>query len=69
MLTIYEITSIHKHNPVENTPVYSAGIQGKVTIQCQTIVHVQDDGSQAWMPSEQPPTKYHIVEQRATTHT
>jgi hypothetical protein len=50
-------------------PVYSAGIHGNVTIQFQSIVHVHDDGPHSWMPPKQLPRKYHIVDDRAITHT
>jgi hypothetical protein len=50
-------------------PVQSDGIHGNAVIQCHTISHFHDGGSQVWTPPNLPPTKYHIVEEIAIKHT
>ena len=62
-------TSTHKHNPVENMPVYRAGIHGNATIQSHSSVHVHVDWSKPLTLSNHPPIKTQIVDNRATTHT
>lgn len=55
--------------PVENTPVYKAGIQGNSTTQFDNISYVQDDGLYSRLPSIVPPIKYQIIDEKATTQT
>ena len=52
-----------------NTPVYKAGIQGNSTIQFDNIAHVQDDGWTSRLPLIEPPMKYQIRDDKATTLT
>lgn len=49
--------------------MYSAGIQGNVTVHSQNVDHVQDDGFNTSMPPVKPPIRHHTDEKTATTHT
>jgi hypothetical protein len=57
------------HNPVEKTPVYNAGIQGKEAAESQSMPKVHDSKLESWTSTKPSLNKNQSIEVKATTST